>query len=84
MADNHRRADRRVGKANGSRERAPDDRLRVPTFLATVRVKVGTARAPLPTLRSDPHGEKRAFARLDHEATDGPASIETPLRGSAG
>jgi hypothetical protein len=22
-----------VGKANGSRERAPDDKLRVPTFL---------------------------------------------------
>jgi len=31
----------RVGKANGSRERAPDDKLRVPT------IKVGTAQARL-------------------------------------
>jgi len=36
-----------VGKANGSRERAPDDRLRVPTFLAPVHAKVGTAQERL-------------------------------------
>jgi hypothetical protein len=33
---------RRVGKANGSRECAPDDRLRVPTFTNATK-KVGTA-----------------------------------------
>src|SRR5262249_25813907 len=37
---------RRVGKANGSRERAPGDRLRVPTFQSTP-VKVCTARTRL-------------------------------------
>jgi len=31
-----------VGKANGSRERAPNDRLRVPTD-TTEMIKVGTA-----------------------------------------
>jgi hypothetical protein len=39
-------AECRVGKANGSRERAPDDRLRVPTFKGKP-VKVGTAQARL-------------------------------------
>jgi hypothetical protein len=37
----------RVGKANGSRECAPDDRLRVLTLLAPLRVKVGTAQERL-------------------------------------
>jgi hypothetical protein len=41
-----------VGKANGSRECAPDDRLRVPTILGHWSGwMVGTAQAPLPTLR---------------------------------
>jgi hypothetical protein len=35
-----------VGKANGSRERAPDDRLRVPT-LTSGMLKVGTAQVRL-------------------------------------
>jgi hypothetical protein len=39
---------RRVGEANGSRERAPDDKLRAPT--TTCNGGHGT-RAPLPTLR---------------------------------
>jgi hypothetical protein len=39
-------ADRRVGKATGSRERAPDDRLRVPN----IRRRIGG------------HGAKSAFA----------------------
>ena len=41
-----RRTDRRVGKANGSRERAPDDKLRVPTMNATIEM-VGTAQERL-------------------------------------
>ena len=41
---------RRVGKANGSRECAPDDRLRAPTITSNYRW--GVAYAPLPTLRS--------------------------------
>src|SRR3984893_18049898 len=46
------RGSRRVGKANGSRERAPDARLRMPTTQRRDRIKVGTARrAPLPTLQ---------------------------------
>jgi hypothetical protein len=43
-----------VGKANGSRECAPDDKLRVPTSInASIGISmVGTARrAPLVTLR---------------------------------
>ena len=40
----------RVGKANGSRECAPDDKLRVPTIVPRIGRLVGTAqRAPLPT-----------------------------------
>jgi hypothetical protein len=35
--------DRRVGKANGSRERAPDDKLRVPTIKTATGQMVGTA-----------------------------------------
>ena len=43
---------RRVGKATGSRECAPDDRLRVPTIeVATLDGGHG-AHAPLPTLRN--------------------------------
>src|SRR4051812_30169949 len=39
---------RRVGKATGSRECAPDDRLRVPTMPISIsRLMVGTARARL-------------------------------------
>jgi len=38
--------DCRVGKANGSRERAPDDRLRVPTTFSAVNL-AGTARSRL-------------------------------------
>jgi hypothetical protein len=34
---------RRVGKATGSRERAPDDRLRVPTIAYLERRVVGAA-----------------------------------------
>src|SRR6266550_3705006 len=37
----------RVGKANGSRECAPDDKLRVPTILFREVVMVGTAQARL-------------------------------------
>jgi hypothetical protein len=37
---------RRVGKANGSRERAPDDKLRVPTKPQHAKV-VGMAQARL-------------------------------------
>jgi hypothetical protein len=43
-----------VGKANGSRECAPDDKLRVPTITRHDRA-AGTARtAPLLTLQSWP------------------------------
>src|ERR1700730_19002866 len=35
--------DRRVGKANGSRECAPDDKLRVPTIKTATGQMVGTA-----------------------------------------
>jgi hypothetical protein len=43
---------RRVGKANGSRERAPDDRLRVPTTKVTLSRDGGHgANAPLPILQ---------------------------------
>jgi hypothetical protein len=54
---------RRVGKANGSRERAPDDRLRVPTIHLAIKM-VGTAqRAPLPTLRAYSAGLPNAAVR---------------------
>jgi hypothetical protein len=58
---------RRVGKANGSRERAPDDRLRVPTIQDNelAMKMVGTARsAPLPTLRAYSAGLPSAAARI--------------------
>ena len=42
---------RRVGKANGSRERAPDDRLRVPTITNDAFNGGHGAIAPLPTLQ---------------------------------
>jgi hypothetical protein len=48
---------RRVGKANGSRERAPDDRLRVPTIASRALDGGHGARAPLPTLRLHPTGK---------------------------
>ena len=42
----------RVGKANGSRECAPDDKLRVPTIQNRDRISGGHgASAPLPTLQ---------------------------------
>ena len=41
------RSCRRVGKANGSRECAPDDRLRVPTIGMTRSQVVGTAQGRL-------------------------------------
>jgi len=40
-----------VGKANGSRECAPDDRLRVPTFFAQRSGMDGGLAVALPTLR---------------------------------
>jgi hypothetical protein len=40
----NRRWQRRVGKANGSRECAPDDKLRVPTAVRHDPEQVGTAR----------------------------------------
>ncbi len=44
---------RRVGKANGSRECAPDDKFRLPTVISALESLVGTARrAHLPILCS--------------------------------
>jgi hypothetical protein len=57
---------RRVGKANGSRERAPDDRLRVPTFASTTLDGGHGAYAPLPT----PHS-------LNKKAAPAGAAFET-------
>ena len=42
-----------MGKATGSRERAPDDRLRVPTIARGVPMVGGEERVP--TLRFEPH-----------------------------
>jgi hypothetical protein len=51
---------RRVDKASGSRERAPDDRLRVPTG-QTRKIMVGTAQERLlPILRCFPSHHGRA------------------------
>jgi hypothetical protein len=47
------REDRRVGKANGSRECAPDAHAHRLSRRRSIRKMVGTApRAPLPTLRA--------------------------------
>jgi hypothetical protein len=57
-----------VGKANGSRERAPDDELRVPTIQNHPRDTVGTARrAPLLTLRTVSNLTRRANHFSDYQ-----------------
>ena len=46
------RTDRRVGKANGSRECAPDDKLSVPTINIAIWKMVGTLRFAHPHMRA--------------------------------
>jgi hypothetical protein len=53
------RQNRRVGKANGSRECAPDDKLRVPTIQREHLDGGHGASAPLPTLGLKPIGWER-------------------------
>src|SRR5262245_37029111 len=59
---------RRVGEANGSRERAPDDRLCVPT-LTIVLLKVGTALSrlcpPYEVIASRRHALRQQLSDLD-------------------
>jgi hypothetical protein len=59
---------RRVGKATGSRECAPDDKLRVPTMHRTEQLMVGTAQTRL----CPPYGLLFALAQL---ALEIPAAV---------
>jgi hypothetical protein len=59
-----------VGKATGSRECAPDDKLRVPTIQQPTLHRGGHgARAPLPTLRISemPASIAGIFASVGHD-----------------
>src|SRR2546430_14934133 len=61
----------RVGKANGSRERAPDDRLRVPTTFHPAKM-VGTAQERLrpPYAASDRHCERSEAIQSREKSLD--------------
>jgi hypothetical protein len=83
---------RRVGKANGSRERAPDDRLRVPTSQSLIHCLNNGghgASAPLPTLRFRNQNEKlnpppcrSGFRRAARRSAAGPSWFRCARRSS--
>ena len=79
---------RRVGKANGSRERAPDGKLRVPTktFLSTQKEGGHGASAPLPTLQVmnlQPSEQQQDQQDHDHEAQSAAAIVTGAVERSA-